>query len=54
MQQVFRTKQQNGDPATLTFNLIQNYWDFGLRPSSGIVKTRKHNVSDTRSVCVLR
>jgi hypothetical protein len=32
----------------------QNYWVFGLCPSSGIVETRKHNVSETGSVSVLR
>jgi hypothetical protein len=33
---------------------IQNYWVFGLFPSSGILGTRKHNVSKTGSVSVLR
>jgi hypothetical protein len=32
----------------------QNYWDFGFCPSSGILGTRKHDVSETGSVCVLR
>jgi hypothetical protein len=32
----------------------QNYWVFGLRLSSGILETRKHNVSETGSVSVLR
>jgi hypothetical protein len=32
----------------------QNYWIFGLCPSSGILETRKHNVSETGSVSVLR
>jgi hypothetical protein len=32
----------------------QNYWVFGLCSSSGILKTRKHNVSETGSVSVLR
>jgi hypothetical protein len=27
----------------------QNCWVFGLCPSSGILETRKHNVSETRS-----
>jgi hypothetical protein len=27
----------------------QNYWVLGLRPSSGILETRKHNVSETGS-----
>jgi hypothetical protein len=35
---------------------IQNYWVFGLFPSSSILKTRKHDVSeeDTYSVGSLR
>jgi hypothetical protein len=33
---------------------IQDYWLFGLCPSSGILKTREHNVSETGSVSVLR
>jgi hypothetical protein len=32
----------------------QNYWVFGLCPSSGILKTRKHGVSEIGSVTVLR
>jgi hypothetical protein len=36
------------DPST------QNYWGFGLRLSSGILESRKHNVSETGSVSVLR
>jgi hypothetical protein len=32
----------------------QNYWVFGLCPSSGILKTRERNVSETRSVSILR
>jgi hypothetical protein len=32
----------------------QNYWVFGLFPSSGILETTKHNVSETGSVSVLR
>jgi hypothetical protein len=32
----------------------QNYWVFGLRLSSSIAETRKHNVSETGSVSVLR
>jgi hypothetical protein len=27
----------------------QNYWVFGLFPSSGILETRKHDVSETGS-----
>jgi hypothetical protein len=33
---------------------IQKYWGFGLFPSSGILGTRKHDVSETASVSVLR
>jgi hypothetical protein len=32
----------------------QNYWGFGLFPSSSILGTRKHDVSETGSVSVLR
>jgi hypothetical protein len=32
----------------------QNYWGFGLFPSSGILRNRKHDVSETGSVSVLR
>jgi hypothetical protein len=32
----------------------QNYWVFGLFPSSGILETTKHDVSETGSVSVLR
>jgi hypothetical protein len=32
----------------------QDYWVFGLCPSSGILDTRKHDVSETGSVPVLR
>jgi hypothetical protein len=33
---------------------VQNYWVFGLFPSSGILENRKHDVSETRSVSVLK
>jgi hypothetical protein len=33
---------------------IQNYWDFELYPSSGILKPRKRNVSETGPVFFLR
>jgi hypothetical protein len=33
---------------------VQDYWIFGLCPSSGIVKKEEHNVSETGSVSVLR
>jgi hypothetical protein len=32
----------------------QNYWGFGLFPSIGILGTRKHDVSETGSLSVLR
>jgi hypothetical protein len=32
----------------------RNYRVFGLCPSSGILKTREHNVSETGSLSVLR
>jgi hypothetical protein len=28
----------------------QNYWGFGLGPSSSILKSRKHSISETGSV----
>jgi hypothetical protein len=33
---------------------IQNFWVFGLLPSSGILETKIHDVSETGSVSVLR
>jgi hypothetical protein len=35
-------------------SIAQNYWVFGLRPSSGILETTEHNISETRSASVLR
>jgi hypothetical protein len=32
----------------------QNYWVFGLFPSSCILENRKHDVSETGSVSVVR
>jgi hypothetical protein len=32
----------------------QSYWVFGLFPTSGILGIRKHDVSETGSVSVLR
>jgi hypothetical protein len=34
--------------------IIQNYWAPGLCPSSSILETREHNVSETGCVSVLR
>jgi hypothetical protein len=33
---------------------FQNYWVFGLFPSSGILESRKHNVLETGSISILR
>jgi hypothetical protein len=38
---------------TMVYN-TQNYWVSGLCPSTGILNTRKHNVTETASVSVLR
>jgi hypothetical protein len=38
----------------LTSFLIQNYWGFWTFPSSDILETRKHDVSEFGSVSVLR
>jgi hypothetical protein len=35
----------------MVFN-TQNYWVFGFFPSSGILETREHDVSETGSVSV--
>jgi hypothetical protein len=32
----------------------QNFWVFGLFPSSGTLENRKHDISETGSVSVLR
>jgi hypothetical protein len=32
---------------TQNYRQIQNYWVCGLYPSSGILETREHNVSET-------
>jgi hypothetical protein len=34
--------------------VCENYWVFGLFPSSGILETRKHDVSGTGSVSAFR
>jgi hypothetical protein len=39
---------------TMPFYFTQNYWVFGLYPSSNILKTREHNISEAGSVSVLR
>jgi hypothetical protein len=35
-------------------NISQNYWVYELCPSSSILETRKHNISETGSVSILR
>jgi hypothetical protein len=42
------------DATLITDTQAQNFWDFGLCSSSGILKTGEHNVSETGSVSVLR
>jgi hypothetical protein len=39
---------------SVTCVLPRNYWVFGICPSSGILKSTEHNVSETVSVSVLR
>jgi hypothetical protein len=39
-----------GERKRLTYTISQNYWVFGLCPLSGILETRKHNVSETGPV----
>jgi hypothetical protein len=40
--------------ARISYIYEQNYWVFGLFPSSGILEDRKHDVLETGSVSVLR
>jgi hypothetical protein len=40
--------------APVNVTKIHNYWGFGLCPSSGILESRKHYISETGSVSVLR
>jgi hypothetical protein len=35
-------------------NITHNYWVFGFFPSPAILETRKHDISETGSVSVLR
>jgi hypothetical protein len=46
--------EENKDDNYKNMWFPQNYWVFGLRPASGILETRKHNVSETGSVSILR
>jgi hypothetical protein len=48
----------NGQPNIIFFLSqytpdVQNYWAFRLCPSSNIIKSRKHNISEIGSVSVL-
>jgi hypothetical protein len=45
--------EQNQKVLKMEYN-TQNYWVSGLCLSCGIVNTRKHNVSETGSVSILR
>jgi hypothetical protein len=46
--EIFSKMVGNGDWITiLNYTIVQNYWGFGLLPSSGILGTRKHDVSET-------
>jgi hypothetical protein len=47
---VVTTSESHHKPVKYT----QNLWVSGHCPSSGILTTRKHNVSETGSVSVLR
>jgi hypothetical protein len=38
----------------VSYSTAQNYWDFELCPLSGILETRKHNVSETGSVSFIK
>jgi hypothetical protein len=33
---------------------IQNYWVFGLLPSSDVLKLREHNVTESGPISILR
>jgi hypothetical protein len=46
---IMRHLQGLNSKTNLLYN-YQNYRVFGLFPSSGILDTRKHDVSETRSV----
>jgi hypothetical protein len=48
--QVKETEAFPGGEKNQLFTETQNYWVFGLCPSSGILGTRKHNISETGSV----
>jgi hypothetical protein len=48
-----KNKRRFQSVLTMVHN-TQNYWVFGLFPSFGILETRKHDVSETGSVSILR
>jgi hypothetical protein len=43
-----------GSPTSFTLKASDDYWVSGLFPSSGILETRKHDISVTGFVSVLR
>jgi hypothetical protein len=45
---------KSGNPELYYHYVAQNYWVFGLCPSSGILTTSKYDVSETGSVSILR
>jgi hypothetical protein len=42
------------DNIRMILSITQNYWVLGLFPPSGILENRKHDVSETGPVSVLR
>jgi hypothetical protein len=51
----YRKNKQNNNNNFINTNLSsQNYWVFGLFSSPCILETRRHDVSETGSVSVLR
>jgi hypothetical protein len=50
-----KSRSMNINPMVRIITLVtQKYWSFGLLPWSGILETRKHDVSETGSVSVVR
>jgi hypothetical protein len=45
---------RDNEKLILSVSIIENYWEFGLCPSSGILEAGNHNVSEIGSVSVLR
>jgi hypothetical protein len=47
--------KDSGIVRVLTVGIVtQNYWVFGLFPSSSSLENRKHDISETGSVSILR